>query len=97
MRLTSTVLNLFVRALFGYQRRRGRELGFEGQHAAVSFVQHFGSYLQRTTHFHVLVPEGLFAPPPAGGEQLATFLDLPPPTDEEVESLLRTVAQRVVR
>ena len=27
VRLTSAVLNVFVRALFGYQRRRGRELG----------------------------------------------------------------------
>jgi hypothetical protein len=45
----------------------------------------------------VLVPEGLFAPPSPGTEERATFLALPPPTDEEVELLLRTVAGRVVR
>ena len=97
VRLTSTVLKLFVRALFGYQRRRGRELGLAGQGAACSFVQHFGNALQHNTHFHVLVPEGLFAAPSPGTEQQATFLPLPPPDDEEVESLLRTVARRVVR
>ena len=48
-------------------------------------------------HFHVLAPEGLFAPPPEGTNERASFLPLPPPTDEEVETLLRTVLQRVVR
>jgi len=97
VRLTSTVLKLFVRALFGYQRRRGRELGLAGQGAACSFVQHFGNALQHNTHFHVLVPEGLFAAPSPGTQQRAAFLPLPLPNDEEVESLLRTVARRVVR
>jgi len=91
------VLNVFVRALFGYLRRRGRQFGFAGQGAACSFVQHFRSSLQRNTHFHVLVPEGLFAAPSPGTEQRATFLPLPPPDDEEVELLLRSVARRVVR
>ena len=68
----------------------------EGQGAAVSFVQHFGSALQLNVHFHVLVPEGLFAAPSAGTSSRATFLALPPPTDDEVEALLRTVMHRVV-
>ena len=94
--LCSDVLNLFLRALFAYHRRRGRELGFEGQSAAVSFVQRFGSALQLNVHFHVLVPEGLFAAPSPGTGARATFLPLSPPTDDEVEALLRTVIHRVV-
>ena len=39
VRLTSTVLNLFLRALSTYQRRRGRGLGLEGKTCAVSFIQ----------------------------------------------------------
>jgi hypothetical protein len=64
--LCTTVLSLFVQALFSCQRRRGRELDVEGQNAAVSFVQRFGSALQLNVHFHVLVPEGLFAAPSLG-------------------------------
>jgi len=87
------------KALVLPQRRRGDELGFEGQGtgAAASFVQLFGSALQANTHFHVLVPEGLFAAPSPETQARATFLPLPPPEDEEVESLLCTVARRVVR
>jgi hypothetical protein len=43
------------------------------------------------------VPEGLFAPPPAGTDERACFLPLPPPTDEEVHALPRAVRHRVVR
>ena len=57
----------------------------------------FGSALQLNIHFHVLAPEGLFAPPSEGTDERASFLPLPPPTDEEVEKLLRTVLRRVVR
>ena len=95
--LCTAVLGLFVRAVFAYQRRRGRELGIEGQNAAVSFVQRFGSALQLNVHFHVLVPEGLFAAPSPGAPPRATFLALPPPSDEEVDSLLQTVMHRMVR
>jgi hypothetical protein len=48
VRLTSAVLNLFVRALFGYQRRRGRALGLQGQCAAVSFVHYAESMIMRS-------------------------------------------------
>ena len=60
-------------------------------------MQLFGSSLQHNTHFHVLVPEGLFSAPSPETEGRATFLPLPPPEDEEVESLLCTTAQRLVR
>jgi hypothetical protein len=35
-----------------------------------------------------------FAPPPAGTDERASFLPLPPPTDEEVHALPRTVRHR---
>jgi hypothetical protein len=55
-----------------------------------------GSALQLNVHFHILVPEGLFAAPSPGTGTRATFLPLPPPTDDEVKALLRTVMHRVV-
>jgi hypothetical protein len=59
----------------------------------VSFVQFFGSALQVTPHFHSLVPDGVFVPQESG----VRFEALPPPTQSEVERLLRVVRQRVLR
>jgi hypothetical protein len=63
------------------------------QAGAVSFIQFFGSALQVTPHFHSLVPDGVFVP----GEGGVRFEALPPPTQGEVEQLLRVVRHRVLR
>ncbi|MFL5347374.1 MAG: transposase [Hyalangium sp.] len=64
-----------------------------GQAGAVSFIQFFGSALQVTPHFHSLVPDGVFVPREGG----VRFGPLPPPTQGEVERLLRGVRHRVLR
>jgi hypothetical protein len=52
-------------------------------------------------HLHSLLPDGLFVP--AGNDivpdapETLSFVPLPPPTDEEVESLLRKIAERLTR
>jgi hypothetical protein len=81
-RLLSVVLGLFVRALFAFQRRTARRLGVSRPLAgAVAFVQRFGSALQLTPHFHVLVPEAVFEE--LDGTELRLH-PLPRPTDAEV-------------
>ena len=54
--LTSDVLNVFIRALFGELRRRAQELlGLRSsQCGAVTFVQRFGDALNLNVHFHCL-------------------------------------------
>jgi hypothetical protein len=92
--LLSDVLTVFLRAVFALQRRRARRQGMRGgQVGAVSFIQFFGSALQVTPHFHSLVPDGVFVPR-EGGVRLEA---LPPPTQGEVEQLLRVVRHRVLR
>jgi len=59
----------------------------------VSFVQFFGSVLQVTPHFHLLVSDGVFVPQESG----VSFEALPPPTQAEVKRLLRVVRLRVLR
>ncbi len=59
----------------------------------MSFIQFFGSALQVTPHFHALVPDGVFVPQEGG----VRFEPLPPPTQAEVERLLRGVRHRVLR
>ncbi|MCY1078691.1 transposase [Archangium lansingense] len=49
--------------------------------------------LQVTPHFHSLVPDGAFVQREGG----VHFEPLPPPTQDEVERLLRVVRHRVLR
>ena len=88
-----------MRALFAFQRTKARRLGIRSPNTrAVAFVQRFGSGLQMTPHFHVLLPEAVFEglPVVATDTLEARPHPLPPPDDEEVERLLRTVALRLV-
>jgi hypothetical protein len=77
-----------TRAIFRAQRARAKQLGQRGkpQCGAVSFVQQFSSTLALQPHLHLLVPEGVWS----GG----AFLELPRPTQEELEAVLaRMLAQ----
>nr|WP_254360763.1 transposase [Corallococcus exiguus] len=49
--------------------------------------------MQVTPHFHSLVPDGVFVPREGG----VRFKPLPPPTQAEVERLLRVARHRVLR
>jgi len=91
-KLLGKVLGIFVRTVFAFQRLRARQLGFvRPLPGAVGFIQNFTSQLLAYPHFHVLFPDGLFE-----GADVA-FAPLPPPEDEEVEQLLRRVAERTMK
>jgi hypothetical protein len=59
----------------------------------VSFIQFVGSALQVTPHFHSLVPDDVFRQREGG----VLFEGVPPPTQGEVEQMLRVVRHRVLR
>ena len=94
------MLREFLRSVFAWQKKRGRELGIrEGQTGAVTFQQRFGGALNLNPHFHSLIPDGLFVlPPPTAPTDGApcdrlTFAALPPPTSAEVEKLTLWIAR----
>src|SRR5262249_49852198 len=58
-------------------------------------VQRFGSALQSNVHFHVLVPDGVFAE--TEEDAPAEFRELPPPSDKDVANLLAQAARRLTR
>src|SRR5438128_5971491 len=93
-RLTSDVLNVFIRSLFGELRRRAHELRSvrSSQCGAVTFVQRFGDALNANVHFHCLVIDGVYA---AGNDGRPEFHQLPAPEDEDVLRLTTLVSQRV--
>jgi len=90
------VLRAFLRSLFADQRRRARRLcGIpRGHNGSVTFIQRFGSALNLTPHFHVLVLDGVY---PGSSHDLGSFVPLPPPETEDVARILAGAARRILR
>src|SRR5438094_7398002 len=93
--LCRAVLGVFIRAVLGWYRRRGRRGGVpDGQSGTVTVVQRFGSGLELNVHFHALSLDGVFAP---GADGTLRFHRLPPPSEADVARLVATIARRVGR
>jgi len=95
-RLMTEVLRAFLRSTFTDQRRRARRLfGVpRGLNGSVTFIQRFGSALNLTPHFHVLVLDGVY---PGSSHDLGPFVPLPPPETEDVARVLTGTARRIIR
>ena len=97
--LTSAVLGVFVRAVFGSLRRRAhphaREQVRHVQCGAVTFIQRFGGALNLNVHFHSLVIDGVYLASP--GRETVRFAPLPPPDDAEVERVATRTARGIAR
>jgi hypothetical protein len=95
-KLTSAVLRAFLRSVFADQRRRAKQVhGIRnGQCAAVTFIQRFGSALNLTPHFHSLMLDGVYAGP---AHAPGPFLPLPPPETEDVARVMAGTARRLMR
>ena len=93
-RLTSDVLNVFIRALFGELRRRAKRLLNlrSTQCGAVTFMQRFGDALNANVHFHSMVIDGVYA---AGASGRPEFHQLSAPEDQDVLRLTALVNERV--
>lgn len=90
--LLGEMLGIFLRAVFGSLKRRAREYGIpRGQCGAVTFIQRFGSALNLTPHFHVLVLDGVYA---AEEGQVPRFYPLRPPDKKDVMAVAARVAER---
>ena len=92
--LTTDVLNVFIRTLFGELRGRAeRILGFgSSKCGAVTFIQRFGGALNLNLHFHSMVIDGVYA---AGDDGRPRFHRLPAPEDDEILRLTTRVAERI--
>lgn len=97
-KLTSEVLNLFVRTLFASLRRRAREQRVRGrlQCGAVSFLQRFGSAINLNIHIHIhtLALDGVYEISDHGPIR---FHPLPPPDDPEVGRVVVRVAHKLAK
>ena len=91
--LMTDVLQVYIRALFGFYFNRARDYGTEqAQCGAVTFVQRFGSSANLHLHFHVLAIDGVYAPRRDGTPE---FFSLRPPENAEVGGLSGVLAERI--
>ncbi len=92
--LVGAVLALFLRVVYGWYRGQARTQGHEDSRCgSVTFVQRFGSALNLNHHSHVLMIDGVYA----DGEDGPEFVPAPPLSDDDVQQIVETTAQRVVR
>ncbi len=92
--LTSRVLAIFLRTVNTWYRRQARCLGLTGPRTgSVTFLQRFGSALNLTPHFHSLLLDGVYIETEDGH----VFHGIAPPTGDDVQRLVETVAHRVIR
>jgi len=89
--LLKVVEQALVRAVWRQQRAAAKRLGARGRHlgGAVAMTQWFGSALQLTPHLHVLVPEALWE------ADTGAVTPLPPPTEDDVEAVVKRVVRQV--
>jgi hypothetical protein len=84
---------MFLRRVFAWQRTQARKLGFaDALCGSVTWIQWFGSTLGLNVHFHAVLPDGVFA---IEGDDPPRFVQLDPPSDQDVARLLDQIAERV--
>jgi hypothetical protein len=89
----TAIARIFVESVFAVYRARAKRTGMrDAQCGAVNFVQRFGS-LNLHCHYHLLVLDCVFARD-ADGRVVAH--PAPPPTRDDLESIVDRTARRVV-
>jgi hypothetical protein len=94
--LTRAVRRVFLRTLFGRQRRRAARRGLVGvRSGSVTAIQRLGGSANLNVHFHALLFDGVDTR--ASPTARPVFHRLPPPTDADIAGLLARLQRRVRR
>ena len=94
--LTSIVLDVFIRTVSAWYRRRARRLGVDDPKcAAVTFIQRFGDGVRLSPHFHTLFADGCWSR--LGDDWPIVFDEIPSLRDEEVAELCAELRRKILR
>ena len=88
--LASAILELFLRTVFGWLRRKAREEGVaDGRAGAVTVIQRAGGSLNANLHYHSLVLDGVYVRRDPGSKP--RFHATAPPSQSDLADILTTV------
>ena len=89
-----TVLNLVHRAISTYLiKKAGLKKKSGAKTGSVTFIQRFGGSLNLNIHFHIMYLHGVWT----FEQEKPHFHFISPPTQLELDNLLKTIAQRTVK
>lgn len=93
--LQSKLLTITIRAYASLLHKKAKAQGLTQklEHAVVTVIQRFGGSLNINPHFHSLWVDGLYDV----SQKDPVFVELPPPTDEEIATLVETISKKVIR
>lgn len=88
-------LTIVHRAITAYIHKKAKKRGFRSklQPGAVTLIQRFGGSLNLNVHFHMLFLEGGYYETFQGPK----YWWVDPPTDDEIKSMVLTLAKRIIR
>ena len=93
----SAVIRIVMRAVLGWYRQRGRELGCNTPQAgAVSVLQRFGGSLNLNCHIHAIVVDGVHSCDD-DSSGATSFRFVRTPTGEDIASVARSICERVCK
>jgi hypothetical protein len=92
--VVTQVLGIVYRAISGHLIREADLTRASAVTGAVTLIQRFGSALNLNVHFHLLVLDGVYR---RDGESRLRFVPVPAPRTEELEGLVRRIAERIGR
>lgn len=94
-RLQTQLLTIAIRAYRGLLRKKAKEKNLTQKldYAVVTVIQRFGGSVNANPHMHMLWVDGLYDV--SQGEP--KFIELPPPTDDEIRELVGIIATRITR
>lgn len=94
--LTTRILEIIMRSLNGYFRKKTKGKGISGAvPAAATFIQRYGSSANLNLHFHILLAEGVFGASEEVGR--ASFHPVTAPSNENIKQLVSQIGQRIIR
>ena len=89
----SAALAIAYRTISAFQRHRAGCRRGQADCGAVTVIQRFGSALNLNVHFHMLMPDGVYA----GAAERPRFQRVPAPSGVELRALVERIALRVGR
>ena len=87
LQVVNRAISTYLLKKAGFTKKSGSKTG------SVTFIQRFGGSLNLNIHFHMMYLDGVYT----FDEGRAKFHFITPPTQLELDNLLNTIAQRVVK